>query len=223
MSEKQPPRKVQAPKVRQAERRPAPGADERKRRMMLYAIAGSGLAGLAIVLIFLFATSRGGSEDLKAAMEAAGCTYETRKAMEAKHVAEDAKPKWETNPPSSGPHFGVPAPFDFYDDPVEPIRLVHNLEHGGVVIYYSDDVPDATVDAMRTWWSDDPNGVVVSPLASLDDDEIVLTAWTKRGATETAHLARCSAFDEDTFSKFRDELRAHGPEPFPLDALAPGT
>ena len=75
---------------------------------------------------------------------------------------------------------------------------------------------------MRAWWIDDPNGVIASPLPKLGD-EIALAAWTGEGAAHgTAHLARCKTFDEDAFSTFRDELRANGPEPFPLDAPAPG-
>ena len=221
MAENPPPRKVQAPKVRKHERRPKPGedADARKRRM-LYALAASGLLALAVVVGVLLATRGGGTEDLKAAMEAAGCTYETPKAQEAKHVAEDAKPKWNTDPPSSGPHYGAAAPFNFYEEPVDQLRLVHNLEHGGVVIYFGDDVPDETVASMRTWWADSPNGVVVAEYPKLGE-EIALAAWTKTGARENAHLARCKDFDEAAFSTFRDELRARGPEPFPLDALAP--
>lgn len=190
--------------------------------MVLYTIAASGLAGLAIVLIFLFVTGRGGTQAVNAALQEAGCTYETDEAQEAKHVAEDAKPKWATDPPSSGEHYGVTVPFDFYEEPVDPIRLVHNLEHGAVVVYYGDDTPEPTVVEMRRWWSGDANGVVVTPYAKLGE-EIALAAWTKKGASETAHLARCDGFDEKAFSTFRDELRARGPEPFPLDALAPGT
>lgn len=190
--------------------------------MILYTMAASGFAGLAIVLLLLFLAG-GSSDEVNAALREAGCTYETDDAQEANHVAEDAIPDWATDPPSSGEHLSVPAPFDFYDDPVDPIRLVHNLEHGGVVTYYDDAVPAETVAAMRSWWSDSPNGVVVSPYAKLDDGEIVLAAWTGTGVRETAHLARCTEFDEAAFSTFRGELRAKGPEPFPLDALSPGS
>jgi len=174
-----------------------------------------------VVLILVF-TGGGGEKEVAAVMRDADCTYETRAAQEAKHVAEDEKPDWDTDPPSSGPHYPVPAPFDFYDEPVDYLRLVHDLEHGGVVVYVGDEVPDETVERMRSWWLDDPNGVVVSPENDLDD-EIVLAAWTGDGAAHgTAHLARCKAFDEGAFSTFRDELCANGPEPFPLEALAPG-
>jgi hypothetical protein len=223
MAEKQPPRKVQAPRVRQHERRPpTQEAADRKRRMIIYGVAGSGLVALAIVLFVVFGGGGGSEKQVASAMEGAGCTYATQPAQEAKHVAETAKPKWNTNPPSSGPHYGVPAPFNFYDEPVDLLRLVHNLEHGGVLILYGDEIPDATVEELRRWWTDNPDGVIVSPLPSLGD-EITLGAWTgDGGAHGTAHLARCKAFDADAFSTFRDELRANGPEPFPLDALTPG-
>ena len=222
MTENGPPRKVQAPRTRQEARRPGEqAAADRRRRQLLYALAASGLAALAVVLVLVL-TGGGGEKEISAAMQDAGCTYETRAAQEAKHVAEDEKPKWDTDPPSSGPHYPVTAPFDFYEEPVDQLRLVHDLEHGGIVISYGDDVPDETVERMRAWWIDDPNGVAASPYPKLGE-EITLAAWTAEGAAHgTAHLARCKAFDEDAFSTFRDELRANGPEPFPLDALAPG-
>lgn len=47
---------------------------------------------------------------------------------------------YTTVPPSFGPHFGNPAPFErgFYTDRDRPAmeELVHNLEHGYVVVWY---------------------------------------------------------------------------------------
>jgi hypothetical protein len=52
-----PPRKVQAPQRREQSRAPGrPGVSEERQRRILYAIAGSGLIALAIVLGVIFAT-----------------------------------------------------------------------------------------------------------------------------------------------------------------------
>lgn len=41
-----------------------------------------------------------------------------------------------TRPPSSGPHYGIWAAFRSYDRPVHSSYLVHDLEHGAVVVRY---------------------------------------------------------------------------------------
>jgi hypothetical protein len=52
-----------------------------------------------------------------------------------------------------------------YDTPVDETALVHNLEHGGVVVQYGSDVPASTVQQITQWYQDnDPNGIVVAPI-----------------------------------------------------------
>jgi Protein of unknown function (DUF3105) len=130
--------------------------------------------------------------------------------------------EYNSTPPTSGNHYPVPAIWNVYEQPVPEIRLVHNLEHGGVVVQYGDEVPPATVQQIVDWYAEDPNGMIVAPLPGDAParllDKITMTAWT--------HLAMCTAFDEDSFSDFRDDYRGPGgdaPEKFPLEDLTPGT
>ena len=112
-------------------------------------------------------------------------------------------------------------------DPVDETGLVHNLEHGGVVVQYGADVPDATVQEIARWYQEQStqNGLVVAPIwptieASPPADagkKIYLTAWT--------HLMTCPNFDKAAFDNFVDDYRGpsgDAPEKFPLDALTPG-
>lgn len=39
-------------------------------------------------------------------------------------------------PPSSGPHYGNLAAWNIYDEPIRYEQLIHNLEDGGVIVYY---------------------------------------------------------------------------------------
>jgi hypothetical protein len=50
---------------------------------------------------------------------------------------------------------------------VPQIVLVHNLEHGGIVVQYGKDVPAATVAQIRRWYLKDTSGLVVAPLPQL--------------------------------------------------------
>ena len=198
--------------------------------MLLIAVAGSALAALAVAIGAL-AFAGGGDDDdgatLGGALREAGCNVVTAKAQNRDHV-EAPRPgfKYNTDPPTSGPHAGIPAPFDFYPEPVEQFRLVHNLEHGGVVVQYGDEVSDETVSRIRDWYLEDPNGLVVAPYPRLGKT-IALTAWTapteaKNDRYGAGHVAKCPRFDEDAFEQFLDEYGFQGPEPFPRESLTPG-
>ena len=221
-----PPKRPQGPQRRST---PADPAAAERRRRILYLIAGSGLAALAIVLAIVFLT--GGGKDERATLEDAGCTLEVKQALKGEHGLQitATSDKWNTDPPTSGPHNEQPAVYGSYEDPVPLAQTVHNLEHGGIVIHYGPDVPDADVQAIRDFYNDDPNGLVVAPLPKLGD-KIALTAWTTEeslsaqpGDNGKGFLVTCPSFEADVFSSFVDEHRFKGPERFPPELLTPGS
>jgi hypothetical protein len=183
--------------------------------MILFALAGSGIALLGAVLLFLaFAPSGSGDEELASTIRGAGGTFQTFESEGRTHVDNlNAKVDYKTDPPTSGPHYFVPAVWGIYDRPLNELQAVHNLEHGGIVIQYGDDVPDATVSQIAEFYREDPNGMLVAPLPRLGD-QIALTAWT--------HLAKLPTFDEGAFKAFRDAYRGKGPERFSVEDLQPG-
>jgi hypothetical protein len=191
-------------------------------------VAAAGVAGLvAVAAVFLIGADDSGSDP--GALRRAGCTVQAFPAQGRQHVQAVPKNfKYNSSPPTSGPHHPQPAPFDVYDEPVEQFRLVHNLEHGGVVIQYGRQVPRRTVDALVAWYREDPNGIVIAPLPALGR-VIALAAWTadvdaSGAVSENGQgiLAKCTRFDEDAFNAFMDEYAFRAPERFPRDQLAPG-
>jgi Protein of unknown function (DUF3105) len=222
-----PPRKVQSPKHRPHERTPA----DRKRLIVLLGVAAAGFVGLGGALLLL---AFGGSSDARGALEAAGCTLETVPVRfpdgDRSNTHFDVLPEgWEypSDPPGGGPHFPTPAPFDVYTEPVEPYRLVHNLEHGAVVIWYGRDVPQAEVDRIVEWYRESPNGIVIASLPRLGNT-IGLSAWnadvsaTGEVSNDRSFVAKCRRFDAEAFSAFKDAYAFKAPERFPSDALEPG-
>ena len=202
---------------------------------------GAGLLiGAALVLAVVVAAAafyflRDGetkAESVAAAMESAGCTFRTFPATAAGvHISDpEARPEeWNSYPPTSGPHFGQWVIWGEYDEPVRLAEAVHNLEHGGIVMYYGKDVPQAEIAAVRGFYRSDPVGMLLAPLPDLDD-KIALTAWHSPeavSATEEVEgqgiLAECTRFDEDAFEAFRDEYRFQGPERIPPENLQPGS
>ena len=221
-----PPKRPQAP-----QRRTTPSTrDAAGQRRLLYILAAAGLIGLAVVLGVVFLLGAGDDEDLAATMQAGGCQLKAVQAQVGVHSAAEnatSDPKWNTDPPTSGPHYQVPAVYGEYDTPLRVAQVVHNLEHGAIFIVYGPDVPAATVQQLRDFYNEDTRGILLSPYQKLGD-KIALGAWTvpddfePGGTNGTAYLATCTTFDEDAFSAFRD-LRFRGPERFPPDELQPGS
>ena len=198
---------------------------------MLYLIAASGVAVLVVVLAIVFFTG-GGGDDERATLEAAGFTLQSFPALSNKSDHSDVpslvtKPKWNSSPPTSGPHYGVPAVWDFYDEQVPLVQTVHNLEHGGVVILYGPQFPKADVAKIREWYAEDPNGLVVAPLAT-NKNKVTLSRVDcarrvhrhprpRPRLARHRHEVRQSAFDA-----FVEAHRYKGPERLLPEQLAPG-
>jgi hypothetical protein len=57
--------------------------------------------------------------------------------LDSPHVPEGTVITYDSNPPSSGPHYPIWANFQEFDKPVDDGYLVHSEEHGGVLLLYS--------------------------------------------------------------------------------------
>jgi hypothetical protein len=217
-----PPKRLPGPRTRSA-----PRDNDARRRSILYAAAVTGAIALVAVTT-LFASGSGGgvSADPTAALKQAGCTYKIVTAAKAgQHVNNiNAKPAWNTFPPSNGPHFPIPAVWDFYTEPVPLMQAVHNLEHGGIVIEWGNKVPKAEIAKIERFYDGSPNAMLAFPLARLGN-KIALVAWTQKPSEVRGQgrVAECTRFDQSAFKTFRDAFRGKGPERFPVDQLRPGS
>ena len=224
--------RVKAPKQRTA----STDDSARRRRMLTIAVVVGGLVlGFAAVAAALGMVGGGGGKTdvagLRTAFKDAGCTLQVAPALKGAHSITDpskTSPKWNTDPPTSGPHYGFnpngtvgTVIWGAYDQEVELARLVHNLEHGGVYILYGKDVPDATVEQLRAFYDDHKTGTVMAPLERLGD-KFALGAWVVDGDTHNGFLAKCTKFDEGAASTFFRSLQFRGPERFDPGQLQPG-
>jgi hypothetical protein len=226
------PRRVQAPKKRTGPRHAA-GAPSRRRQPLLLAAVGAIVALGAIVAgVLLFG---GGSDtDVAKTMREAGFTYrevEARRNLRPGMRHVNSLPqgfKYNTEPPTSGLHYPLTILWGMYDSPVNRLRTVHNLEHGGIVIHYGNKVRDRAIAQLSEFYQDDPNGIVIAPLPSLGN-KISIAAWTfdlgrlnERGYEGEGRLALGTRFDENALRTFVDEYRFKGPERFEPEDLVPG-
>ena len=114
-----PPRRVQAPKQRSS----TPSSAERRRRWLIIGAVVGLIAVVAAGAAFAFVVLGGDSAD--SALRNAGCTIVKKPAQGRAHVPKLAKNfKYNTFPPTTGPHFPSPAPYDFYEEPVQQYRLL---------------------------------------------------------------------------------------------------
>jgi hypothetical protein len=188
--------------------------------MILYGISASGFAGLIVVVLVVVLA--GGGSNAKAAIKrirAQGCQYHKYPAQpRTPHYASlnpTPAPSWNSFPPTSGRHYYIPLPFGIYTEVMPEIRLVHNLEHGAVILQYGDKVPPVQVQRITAWYQQDANALVVAPLPKLGN-KVALTAWTD--------WTECNGFNLKAADAFRSAFRYHAPESggFPKSALEPG-
>ena len=219
--------RVKAPRQRTAT--PASGSDRRRRLAILLGAGGALLAaGIVAVVVLGFSGGGGSASSAQSALEAAGCTLKSYPGVSRLHITNaNARPKqWNSFPPTSGPHYYIPAVYGFYSQPLQLARVLHDLEHGGVYMLYGSKVPSDTAEKLRKIYDQDPRGLIVAPLPELGTT-IALGVWTSEnpGSAEvgTGHLAKCTAVNEKAFDAFIKAFRGRGPEGEPLNVLQPGS
>lgn len=195
------PRKVQAPTKRTT---PPGGLRKIGNRTWLY-LGGGAAVVILLVLIGVFALGAGGGtteEQVSKLMTAANCNFRTVKAYvppgQGVHVNSLTKKfPWNTDPPSNGQHYPLWAVWGFYTQPINPRRVVHNEEHGGVVVWWGTKVPASTVAQLRDYYDEQPDGSFGTPYPKLGS-KVAITAWTgdpskygKNGYFGQGHIAIC--------------------------------
>jgi hypothetical protein len=178
----------------------------RKRNLLTFGIAL--LVGALVV--FLIINDRNANDE--AAVDAgvsaadAGCgSIETPEEGPRNHVEDGTDVQYTTSPPTSGDHYATPADPGFYSDPVVEEQVVHNMEHGQVVVWYRTDAPQEAIDALESVVNDEPLGLLAVPYDNVPSgSELVFTAW---GASQS-----CADFSNAVLDEFREKFQGRGPE-----------
>ena len=95
------------------------------------------------------------------------------------HVALRTPFEYNSNPPSSGPHYQSQANWGMYDYEVLDQIFLHNLEHGGIwIAYRPTTAPEALADFQGLVQELAGRKIVMAPRAQNDAD-VALVAWTR--------------------------------------------
>ncbi len=138
------------------------------------------------------------------------------------HVALCSEITYDSNPPTSGPHYPAWAAYTTYTAPVPWGYLVHDLEHGGVVIAY--DCPsgcDADLAALAAFLDARPADPICTP--PLRARVVVVPdpgLGVRFAAAAWGHALRSQCFDLDALAAFFDAHYAQAPENECADGVA---
>ena len=185
-------------------------AQARRRNLVTIGIAGVVVALVVAGVVFQRNEEQGPSEPIGASATAAGCTaIEEHEDEGNQHVQDGTDVNYGTLPPTSGSHYGTPATAGFSSEPIPEEQLVHNLEHGQIVIWYRPDAPESAIDQIEQivdrQQGAQQNALVAAPFDGIDDRyTYALSAW---GASQS-----CARVSEAAIDAFRERFQGKGPE-----------
>jgi hypothetical protein len=179
---------------KKAARRAATEAKRRKEKRKRYLMFG----GIAVVVVGLigFVVTRPEPVELEG--------LETFADLGGGHLREgDPAPTYNSSPATSGPHAPSSTACGIYTEEIPDVVLVHNLEHGTVVVQYLPVVSDADLVEIREFAREKGTHILVAPRADLTHP-VVVTGWTRMLRLAEADLAAIDAF--------YDRFARRGPE-----------
>ena len=118
------------------------------------------------------------------------------------HVSAEVSVDYQTNPPTSGDHYGTPTNWGVYDKELQDESVVHSLEHGGIWISYKD-ISDEDKSVLEDIGKTNSQSVVVSP-RSANDANIAVASWGK--------LLKLDTTDKVLIQKYIDMYKNQSPE-----------
>ena len=190
-----------------------PTTTRRKKTNKLY-LAASIVIAVLVITSFAFASFTGGGGggrtqggDADQYVDGVGAEFPI---IAPNHILEGTTTTYNSSPPTSGEHWPIPARCGFYEEALPDERIVHNLEHGNIVVSYNllleSDV-SALRDALgniglaRVWG-------IARVYDGIPSGQIGLSAW---GVLDTF-----AGVDEERISRFFEAYAGSlGPERFP--------
>ena len=175
---------------------------QRKRKVLLSTILRDGVM-ISLVPLFLLLTACGASSEPTA--EVRHEIMPTRN-----HVSEGTPVEYSSLPPTSGNHWPQWSQCGFFEEGLPDERIVHNLEHGNIVVSYNL-ADEADVRALRKVMDGidlSSNWGVTRAYNKIPEGTVALTAWGVSVTMERIDQDRIRTF----FDQYAGEL---GPERIP--------
>ncbi len=171
------------------------------RRKWLIRVIALGIAAGGIAAAITFAVSQTPPETADVA-ETVSRRYQVDDEGRD-HVPQGTPITYDHTPPSSGPHYAVPAAYGVYSSEVPVGAWVHNLEHGGIVVLFkcADDC-EAEAAEIEPIYRELPSGafgevkLLAAPYKDTPSDYTLL-AWGWQEDLDSLDPARVERFYRD--------------------------
>lgn len=125
------------------------------------------------------------------------------------HIPEGSqRPDYNSDPPTSGPHYPDPAKEKFYNKEIPDEFLVHNLEHGDIWISYNPRISDTVKNELKKFADDSK---VIITLRPKNEFDISLAAWIRLDSFNVEN----GVLDEVRIDDFIKRYKNRGPEKVP--------
>ncbi len=174
---------------------------------------------IAIVFVLMFALSIFAGDEAKHSTNHPPYPYDVKvlEDLGRDHIPEgQIFDGYNSSPPTSGPH-GPVLPWGVQDLPVPKERAVHNMEHGGVVVWYDctggekQDAESCTrlrdqLAAIVRPAVEEGMFILMTPYTGIENENsIALTAWQHLDAFSKFDAVRVQAFIASFECKFNEE------------------
>jgi hypothetical protein len=220
-------------------------AREAKQRKQHVGYGAAGVLVLAVVTVLAIFALGGGGEDgggsasassdvlpdggsvpeqaqfeVRPAANAANCRLRTVKGSGTQdHTTSlDERVEYDTNPPTTGRHYQIPAEDGAYSEAPSDEELVHGEEHGRVIIWFKPTLPERDRANLKALYDEDSYQMFLVPRRDMPY-AVAATAWNgdppPNGRGQMLLCNQVTPEMWDALRAFRDEHRSRGPEPVP--------
>jgi Protein of unknown function (DUF3105) len=158
--------------------------------------------------------------EVRPAAAAANCRLRTVQGSGTQdHTTSlDERVDYDTNPPTTGRHYQIPAEDGAYSEAPSDEELVHSEEHGRVIIWFKPGLPSEQRANLKALYDEDTYQMFLVPRSDMPY-AVAATAWNGDPPPNgRGQLMLCNEFTPeiyDALRAFRDEHRSRGPEPVP--------
>ncbi len=191
--------------------------EQRKKNLVTFGIAA---LVIAVVAALVVSDRKETAGPVGVAADEAGCgDVEEVEAFDNQHIDVGAPhAEYNSDPPTNGPHYESPADTGFYASPLPPEQVIHNLEHGQIVIWFDPAAPQALKDDLEALVDKAPGATVATAYEAIQDYNFYLTAWNKlpnepKESFGTGVLQGCDAVSQEVVDDFRRKYQGRSPEP----------
>jgi len=182
----------------------------------ILAIVGVLLVGvIVVILVLVFGSAASPNDGLVQPDDGGGHVADGASCRPDPASCQLTSNPYSSLPGTSGPHWQTPANWGVYSTPQNESQLIHNLEHGGIVIWYDPERVDAAgvatlSDFVQSQVSSGISGrfkFILSPWGGVDPlpSPIVATAWR--------YLLELDTTDTSAMNDFARAHYQESPEP----------